>query len=620
MSRPRRARRRAWFVVVAVVLVWLIAEAAAAAALWYASGDVRWWRALAVDAEPGVGAAAQAAAQRGIVPHPYLGYVVDAGLGPVEGFAVSRYGFVDEAPPLRPAAPDRFVIGLVGGSVALQLGIHAGGALVQALERSSHLAGRRVELVRLCVGGWKQPQQLLAVQMLGALGGHFDCILNLDGFNEVALVGENVPLGVPAWYPRSWARLVESAPTADQLRRLGRLAWLDDQRQALANGAGGFGWLPSVQFVRHWRSRSLQHQVAALRAEIEAAPAAAGFAATGPGPSTPSVEQGRAEMAQIWARSSIALHELCRARGIPYFHFLQPNQYMPEGKPIGADEAKVALDAGSKWEQAVRQGYPLLQQQVPLLAAAGVQFTDLTGIYRAHAEPLYVDTCCHLGARGNELLAEHIAAVVRRRLDLHGVALQRLLPDPVWQLGPVASTPPVWAVDDRGRRHDVGGFGLGTTFTAEPADLVEIGLGGQLRALRRGRGQLQIRHAAWTATVALDASWPDRLVLADGRPDGAAPHLQVEPEAAGLRLTCTGLPPAPLRLVVVAPRPLPAAPPGADLAGLQLFPLAGSGPSAELVVGVQPVPGQPTFVRVYALGADAASLVAASNTVVVTGG
>jgi hypothetical protein len=256
-------------------------------------------------------AAAQAAARLGVVLHPYLGYVDDAAAVEVFGFPISNFGFVDGAPPLRVARPDRFVVGLVGGSVALQLGLYGGDALAAALQRSPALASKRVEVVRLAVGGWKQPQQLFVVQLLTMLGGHFDCIVNLDGFNEVALVEENVPFGVPAWFPRSWARLAEAAPTGDQLLRLGRLAVLRDERVAGATAAGSWWWSPTVQFLWWSRDQDRQARIRVLQAEIEHAPAIS-FAATGPGTGGSSVDAARAEMAALWRRGSVALRTLCR--------------------------------------------------------------------------------------------------------------------------------------------------------------------------------------------------------------------------------------------------------------------------------------------------------------------
>ena len=40
--------------------------------------------------------------------------------------------------------------------------------------------------VNLALFGYKQPQQLTTLAYLMSIGGQFDLVLNIDGFNEVA--------------------------------------------------------------------------------------------------------------------------------------------------------------------------------------------------------------------------------------------------------------------------------------------------------------------------------------------------------------------------------------------------------------------------------------------------
>ena len=60
--------------------------------------------------------------------------------------------------------------------------------------------------------------------------------------------------------------------------------------------------------------------------------------------------------------------------------------------------------------EAVRQAYPLLAQAGAELSREGVAFFDLRWLFVNEADPLYVDPCCHFNDRGNELLAEAVAA------------------------------------------------------------------------------------------------------------------------------------------------------------------------------------------------------------------
>ena len=83
-------------------------------------------------------------------------------------------------------------------------------------------------------------------------------------------------------------------------------------------------------------------------------------------------------------------------------------------------------------------------------------------------------------------------------------------------------------------------------------------------------------------------------------------------------MVCAALPNAAMRLLVLGPRPLPAAPTGAELDGLQLLPLPPTGATGPLDVAAPALPGRPLYLRAYALAADAITVLAASPTVVVT--
>lgn len=562
----------------------------------------------------------QRAVHAGSVVHPYLGFVDDRALGHVAGYPISPFGFLDERSPVRARDPATFVVGLVGGSVALQLGLYAEPELAAALQRSPTIAGRRVEFVRLCLGGYKQPQQLLAVSMVLALGGHFDLVINLDGFNEIALVGENVPLGVPAWFPRGWARLLDTVPDAAQLRRLGQLAVLREQRATRVDVADSLWWSPLCQFA--WRAfdRSLQAQIGALVVAAERAPAGEGFAARGPGTDGATVAAARAEMAALWRRSSIALHGLCKAHGIPYAHCLQPNQYVPGSKPIGAAEAAVAFAPGDDGPRAaVVAGYPLLLQEASALRAAGVPFHDLTGIFRDHPEPLYADNCCHFDRTGNQLLAEHVAAAARRTLDGEPGAIARLEAQP----SVVAWTSPlqlqrlvVRAIGADGRSFDVSGEGDGTRIASEPPGAIVVGADGSLRATRRGPGELLVQCGGSVVRVPFSATWADLVDGVDARPGAGGERLQLTADwrDGELRIGHVGTG-AGLRVLALANEPLPAGDrPPERLVGLSLLPLAGADDS--LVV---PVPAAGTlFVRAYLVAAATGAITAASNSWVLT--
>ena len=97
-----------------------------------------------------------------------------------------------------------------------------------------------------------------------------------------------------------------------------------------------------------------------------------------------------------------------RARGIPYLHVVQPNQYYG-ARVFAPDEDKLARNAASDYRAGVKDGYPLLLAAIPPLRAAGVQVLDATALFDNEAAAIYADDCCHYNQRGNDLLAGAIA-------------------------------------------------------------------------------------------------------------------------------------------------------------------------------------------------------------------
>jgi hypothetical protein len=62
--------------------------------------------------------------------------------------------------------------------------------------------------------GWKQPQQPLALSYFLSLGAKYDVVMNLDGFNELALPFlNNLRAGVYPFFPRLWNLSGSSPPT-----------------------------------------------------------------------------------------------------------------------------------------------------------------------------------------------------------------------------------------------------------------------------------------------------------------------------------------------------------------------------------------------------------------------
>jgi hypothetical protein len=354
------------------------------------------------------------------IVHPYLGWVRSPrkqGREAAPEATVNDYGFMGRELPLQARSKDKIIIGILGGSLAEQFCGRALEILESGLKESAEFEGKELVFVRLALSGYKQPQQLLAVSYALSLGGQFDLLINIDGYNEIVLpVVENAPNHVFLGFPRSWHLRVTEAGDLSVMRSIGRIAYLKDRARESSLFIQARPWRYSAAARLGWRTYR-----ASLRARLFQEYSALhelkygdwNFGACGPAEEFASDADRFEHCARLWTRSSLQLHNLSRANGIRYFHFLQPNQYVTGSKSLGMQEMFDAWRPGHPGKLPVEQGYPLLIREGRRLAGQGVAFTDLTMLFLDHPEQTYKDECCHLNDRGNELLAQRIAEVIR---------------------------------------------------------------------------------------------------------------------------------------------------------------------------------------------------------------
>ena len=319
------------------------------------------------------------------------------------------YHALNETPP-RPRRADMVLVGLLGGSVASDVKPF----LERALRRYFTEAGwpRQPVVLELAIGGQRQPQQVMIAAHTLLLGGEFDLIINLDGVNEVAGIGKQNPQdGVFPFFSGRWQRLVK--PSAEEILLSGRLAALrrEQSRLAAAGTTAPLRWSALFGIANRYRQERNAARISQLNHELAALKAPYRLEKHGPRSWPAGEEELMPAAARFWYRSSLILARLAAMAGADYYHFLQPNQYAPNSKPFSPEEREAAYAPFGFYKPLIEQGYPLLRGFNKDLTGAGVNYFDLTGIFADNRETLYIDACCHLNARGYELLA---AAMVQR--------------------------------------------------------------------------------------------------------------------------------------------------------------------------------------------------------------
>lgn len=142
--------------------------------------------------------------------HPFLGWVHNPQFDLPESIDgrlahTNETGFRDNGPSIVTKSPAELVIAITGGSVAWHFSWEAESVLAEQLAAVPQFSNRKLRLVRLALPGYKQPQQLIALNYVLALGSEFDAVINIDGFNDAVLsILENAQQGTAIDYPRSW--------------------------------------------------------------------------------------------------------------------------------------------------------------------------------------------------------------------------------------------------------------------------------------------------------------------------------------------------------------------------------------------------------------------------------
>jgi hypothetical protein len=364
--------------------------------------------------------------------HPYFGPTHRPGIpfdvppelrtGEVdETVATNNFGFPSRVNyPFAKTSDRQFVIGIFGGSVGAYF-CRLGAARLEESLRRSRLFDNR-EPITLCFSheGYKQPQQLLVLSYFLSIGQPFDLVINIDGFNEVALGRINDQYGWDVSMPSHehldpLVNVVNQGTlTPAKLESLARIVRYRQQLNDIAERSNRTRFA-SVEFVLRHYYDVLRRRYEQERVRFDGLPS--NPPANSPIHVTPKVRPrtGSAvyeDIAANWRNASLLMQQLLAARGVAYLHVLQPNQYYSTRAFTTAEKA-IAFNDGSPFKEGAANGYPFLEKALEPGALNAVHLFDTA------REPVYVDNCCHYTSAGNRVLADFIAKAV---VAAHGAA------------------------------------------------------------------------------------------------------------------------------------------------------------------------------------------------------
>ena len=397
------------------VLIFLVLAEIAAVGFYYVQHGVFFYTA-ARESRPAIPETSRGELSADVL-HPYFGPIHRPGVRP----QTNNVGFGSKrAFPYTRANDGQYLVGIFGGSVAQAFCDRGTARLIAELQREADLAKR--EIVPLCFSheGYKQPQQLIVLAYFLSLGQQYDLVINIDGFNEVALGsrsherGRDISMPSPIHVDPLVNLIDQATLTPARVQALARISIYKDRLNRLSARIDR-ARVAAVHFAldRYYMFTMTRYQKEADDYDSLPSnpPASSVLVLTPPMKKRESGTAVYDDIAAGWATASLLMRDMLAARGVRYLHVLQPNQYFTR-RVFSDAEARIARNDEQPFKPPAEQGYPALVRAATAFAGRE-EFVDGTTAFDGETAAVYEDDCCHYTDRGYEILADLIASRVR---------------------------------------------------------------------------------------------------------------------------------------------------------------------------------------------------------------
>ena len=368
--------------------------------------------------------------------HPFFGYVLKPGsfTEAESGVRVNNYGLVSKYDyPFIKSNQNQFVIGVFGGSVANNFVVNSiyneakgNQGFIQYLKQIPQLKDKEIIILCFASGGYKQPQQLLMLNYFISIGQEFDLVINIDGFNEVALSHQNNQERIELSLPSIQHILPLTQLASDNLSVMKAIVQISELKNNLSTGINKLESC-KLALCHGWRSLQVKGLLDRYQTEIIKYDEQIARNSSKVDGSNSLVSLNKMsevledqvafeKIAENWYESSLTMSQILAERNILYFHFIQPNQYYPTER-VYSPEEKVFIIEESPYAIGVRKGYPVLISKINSLKEARVNIFNSVNIFDLEKEIVYRDACCHYNFWGNTILDKYIANSIKNVME-----------------------------------------------------------------------------------------------------------------------------------------------------------------------------------------------------------
>ena len=357
--------------------------------------------------------------------HPFFGFIQKPSADFRPGFKVNNYGFISPYDyPFKKFKKNQFVIGIFGGSVASDFSIFQvkNKILPQYLKQVPGLEDKEFIILSFATGGYKQPQQLLILNYFLALGQELDLVVNIDGFNEVALSNLNnknqINLAMPSIQHIS--PLTSLANNSLSTKALQATTRIKENKTKINEGLESLQHC-SLAACDALTSVYVQNLVNNYRRDVIAFEKERSKTKQDDESSVIYINKNKSvledhaafeQMAWNWAKSSIFMQKVLSASNVPYFHVLQPNQYYQTKRVFSDAEKGIAFNKDTPYAKAVEIGYPALLGKFPNLQKNKINILNGVKVFDKTKDVVYVDSCCHYNKTGEVIFSNYVGSSI----------------------------------------------------------------------------------------------------------------------------------------------------------------------------------------------------------------
>lgn len=361
--------------------------------------------------------------------HPFFGFIQKPRQDFRPGFKNNNYGFISPYDyPFKKTKSNQFIIGVFGGSVASNYAIYQvqNQILPKYLKQLPGLKDKEFIILSFATAGYKQPQQLLILNYFLALDQELDMVVNIDGFNEVALSNLNnknkidlampsiqhiLPLTNIANNSLSTTAMKETIAIKESKVRINR--GLKSMQECKLAACDALTSIYVQNLVNNYRQDVIRFEKENSQPQNDDGGSVMYINLNN---SVMKDDAAFEQIAQNWAKSSIFMHKVLSASNVPYFHVFQPNQYYQTKRVFSEAEKRIAFNKDTPYAKAVELGYPALFKKLPNLAKNNINLVNAVNVFDQTKDAVYVDSCCHYNQAGEVVFSNYVGGEILERL------------------------------------------------------------------------------------------------------------------------------------------------------------------------------------------------------------